>query len=51
MYQGHVKYIHNEIVKTFGVGILQYAEHVHEMHDLAKYFYSPSTKGKGVQVI
>ena len=36
-FQDHVKYIHNDIVKPFIVDILQYAEHVCKMHDLAKY--------------
>ena len=37
--------MHNDIVKNFRVGILQYPEHVHEMHDLAKYLPPPSKKG------
>ena len=28
VFQDHVKYIHNDIVKPFRVGILQYAQHV-----------------------
>ena len=37
IFKDHVKYIHYDIVKTFRVGILRYAEHVHEMQDLAQY--------------
>ena len=39
-----MKYIHNEIVQPFMVGILQYAECVPEMHKLAKYLPPPSVK-------
>ena len=35
-FQDHVKYIHNEIVKNSWVDILQYADRICEMHDLAK---------------
>ena len=41
-----MKYIHNDIVKTFKVKILCYAERVRDMHDLAKYHPTPSMKGK-----
>ena len=34
IFQYHVKYIHNDIVKNFRSGILQYAKRVREMHDL-----------------
>ena len=37
VYQDHMKYICNHIVKPFKFKILRYAERVHEMHDLAKY--------------
>ena len=37
-FQYHVKYIHNDIFKPFRVHILQYAERVRKMHDLAKYW-------------
>ena len=39
------KYVHNDIVKPFRVVIIQYAESVHEMHELAK--YPPTTSMKG----
>ena len=37
IFQDHVKYLHNDIVNPFRVGITQYAEHVRDMHYLAKY--------------
>ena len=50
IYQDHLKYIHNYIVKPFGVGILCYAERVWEMHDLAKHLPPPpSMKGDGYE--
>ena len=45
VFQDHVKYIHNDIVKPFRVVILQYAERVREMHDLENYLPPPSIKG------
>ena len=44
--QDHVKYIQNDIVKTFRSGILQYTKRVHEMHDLKNYL--PPLQMKGV---
>ena len=35
-YQDHINYIHNEIVKPFRVGNLQYSKQVRDMHDLDK---------------
>ena len=35
-YQDHIKYIRNDIVKPFRVIIIQYTEHICEMHNLAK---------------
>ena len=49
VFQDHFKYIHNDIVKTFRVGILQYAKCVREMHDLAKYLPTPSMKSVGLK--
>ena len=46
VYQDHMKYVHNDIVKPFKVKIIHYAEHVIEMHELAKYLPPPSMKGK-----
>ena len=46
VYQDHLKYIHNDIVKPFRVGIIRYAERVQEMHGLAKYLPPPPMKGK-----
>ena len=37
-FQDHVNYIYNDIVKPFMVGIIQYSERVHEMHELDNYF-------------
>ena len=36
IYQDHMKYIHNDILKPFQVKIIHYAKRVREMHDLAK---------------
>ena len=36
IYQDHIKYIFNDIVKPFKVKILRYAKRVKDMHDLAK---------------
>ena len=49
VFQEHTKYIYNGIVKTSRVGTLQYADFVHEMHDLAKYFPSPLMKSIGFE--
>ena len=45
-FQDHVKYIHNDKIKPFRVGIIQYAECVREMQDQAKYPPPPLMKGK-----
>ena len=45
VFQYHVKYIHNDIVKPFRVGIIRYVERIKEMHNLAKYLPPPSMKG------
>ena len=44
-FQDHVKYTHNDIVNPFRVTILQYAYHVHKMHNLAKYLPPHLMKG------
>ena len=46
VYQNHMKYVHNDIVKPFKVKILCYVESVREMHDLEKYLHPPSMKGE-----
>ena len=46
VYQDHLKYVCNDIVKPFRFGILHYAERVMDMHDLGKYLPPPSIKGK-----
>ena len=43
--QNYVEYIHNDIVKNFRVGILQYSEHTCKMHNLVKYISPTSMKG------
>ena len=44
VYQDHMKYVHNDIVKPFKVKVLRYAKRVREMHNLAKYLSPPSMK-------
>ena len=46
VYQDHMKYVRNGIVKPFKVKILRYAEHVLDMHEQAKHLPSPSMKGE-----
>ena len=46
VYQDHMKYVCNDIVKPFKVKILRYAEHVRDMHDLEKYLPPPLMKGE-----
>ena len=46
VYQDHMKYVHNDIVKTFKVKIIRYTNRVREMHDLEKYLSLPSMKGE-----
>ena len=43
-FQDHVKYIHNDIVNPFRVGIIQYAERILEINNLYKYLHPPSMK-------
>ena len=45
LFQDHVKYIHNDIVNPLRSGILQDAEHISEMHDIAKFLPPPPKKG------
>ena len=49
VFQDHVKYIQNEILKSFRVVILQYAERVREMHEPANYLPPPLMKGIGFE--
>ena len=49
LFQDHVKYINNDIVKPFRVGIFRYVERVQEMHDLAKYLPPSSIKVKNYE--
>ena len=41
VFQEHLKYICNDIVKPFRVRIIHYTECVQEMHDLAKHLHTP----------
>ena len=45
IFQDHLKYICNDIVKPLCVGILCHSKHVQDMHYLAKYLPTPSRKG------
>ena len=45
VFQDHLKYIRNDILKPFRVVILHYAERVEEMHDLAKQLPPPLING------
>ena len=42
VYQDHMKYVHNDILKPFNIKIHRYARRVREMHELAKYLPPPS---------
>ena len=46
VYQDHMRYVHNDIVKPFKVRILRYANHMRKMIDLANYPPPPSMEGK-----
>ena len=50
VYQDHMKYVFNDILKPFNVKILCYFERVYEMHDLAKYPPLFSMKGESAIV-
>ena len=45
VFQNHIKYICNEIMKTFHAVVLRYAKHVQDMHELVKHLPPPSMKG------
>ena len=45
VYQDHMKYVRNDIVKPFKVKTLRYAKRVREIHELAKYLPTPLMKG------
>ena len=46
VYQDHMKYVCNDIVKPFKFKILCYAKRVRDMHDLAQYLPPPSMKNE-----
>ena len=45
VFQDHLKYIRNDIVKPLCVGILRYAKRVQDIHDLVKHLTPPLIKG------
>ena len=49
VFQYHLKYIHNDIVNPSHVGILRYAGHVQDMHDLEKHLTPHLMKGKSFE--
>ena len=49
IYQYHMKYVCNDILKPFRVSILHNTEHVREMHDLSKYLPTPPMKGESYE--
>ena len=46
VYQENMKHVCKDIVKPFKVKILRYAEHMHDIHDLAKFLPPPLMKGE-----
>ena len=46
VYQDHLKYIRNDIVKPFRVGILRYSKRIMEIHESEKYLPPPLIKGE-----
>ena len=48
VYQYHMQYFCNDIVKPFKVKIFRYSERVRDMHDLSKYLPPPFVKGESV---
>ena len=49
LYQYHMKYVCDDIVKPFNVKIIRSSERMHETHDLAKYLPPPSMKGESAK--
>ena len=49
VYQDHMKYIRNDIVKPLKVKMLRYNERILEMNDLAKYLPPPLMKVKSAE--
>ena len=45
LFKDHAKYTHNDIVNLLRPGILHYAEHISEMHDIANFIHPPTKKG------
>ena len=45
VYQDHMKYVCNDILKPLKFKILRYAERVREMHNLSNYLPPPTIKG------
>ena len=51
VYQDHIKYICNNIVKPFRVGIIRYTQRIQEMNNLAKNLPPPSLKGDDYEAV
>ena len=49
IFQDHLKYIFNDIVKPLFVGTLHFADTVQDMHDLSNHLPPPSIKGGGYE--
>ena len=45
LFQYHVEYIQDDIIKNFKVRIIHYAKRVGELHDPARYLHPTSKKG------
>ena len=51
VYRDHLKYICNDIVRPFHVGILRYDERVQHMHDLVKHLPPPLINGNVYEAV
>ena len=49
VYQDHLKYIRNDILKPSCVEIIRYTKRAMDMHKLAKYLPPPSMKGRNYE--
>ena len=50
VYQDHMNYVRNNILKPFKFKILRYAERVRDIHKVAKYLPPPSMKGESAML-
>ena len=46
VFGNHLRYIHNEIIKTYNIMILEYYECMYEILDICQYIYSPNKKSE-----